>query len=446
MSKTINIKKGYDIRLVGEAAKSVTMIQSAKHAVKPTDFIGLTPKLLVQVGDEVKAGTPIIFNKHDERVVITSPVSGTVEAINRGEKRLLEEIVIKTGTGYQSESFDIKYTPDIERAKLIELLLKSGLWASIRQRPFSVIANPDDTPRDIYVTAMDTAPLAIDLPFVIKNSLEDFQEGINALKILGNKNIQLGLPHGCTELDSLKNVDITYYKGPHPAGNLSVHINKTSPINKGEIIWYAHPQDIIIIGRLCRHGHVDTTITIPVCGSQVESPQYFTTRKGVCIDTFADIINTEETNRYISGNVLSGTKIKENGFLGFYENQFTVIPEGNEYEFFGWIKPGLDKPSFSRTFMSWLQPNKKYKANANLHGGNRALVVTGEYEKVFPLDIYPMQLIKACIAENIDDMENLGIYEVDEEDFALPEFIDPSKTEIQHIIREGLDLIRKEMQ
>lgn len=446
MDKTIQIKKGFDINILGEAERNISHLNSSLYAVKPTDFVGFLPKLFVKEGDQVKAGTPLFRNKFDERIMLTSPVSGTVEMIKRGEKRVLQEVIIKAGTSYDSEDFGKLNPASSSREKLIELLLKSGTWAMIRQRPYSTIANPDDTPRDFYISAFDTAPLAIDIPFVVSNNISDFQTGIDAMKLLAGKNIKLGLPASEQNLSKLKNVDITYYSGPHPAGNLSVHINKTQPINKGEKIWYIHPQDLIIIGRLCNNGFLDTTITIPVCGSEVPNPQYYTTRKGVSIEQIVSNIKSEKDLRCISGNVLTGTKIKNDGYLGFFENQFTIIPEGNEYEFFGWALPGADKVSFSRTFLSMFCPKKKRKVSANLHGGHRALVMTGIFENLFPLDIYPMQLIKACISDNLDLMEQLGIYEVDEEDFALLEFADPSKTEIQAIIRKGLNTVRKELE
>jgi Na+-transporting NADH:ubiquinone oxidoreductase subunit A len=253
------------------------------------------------------------------------------------------------------------------------------------------------------------------------------------------------LPGGKSEFPKVSNAEITYFEGPHPAGNVGIQIHQTSPLNKGEIVWIVNPQDVIIIGRLFVKGVYDTSIIIPLCGSEVKAPKYYRTQKGASVRSFIKDNVNEGNNRIISGNVLTGSRIKSDGFLGFYHNQFTVIPEGNYHEFFGWALPGLDKFSFSKSFFSYLTPNRKYRLDTNFHGAERAYVMTGQYEKVLPMDIYPMQLIKACMAENIEMMENLGIYEVDEEDFALVEFIDTSKTEIQHIIRKGLDLIRKEM-
>lgn len=315
----------------------------------------------------------------------------------------------------------------------------------IRQRPYTIIANPEDTPKGIYVSGFDTAPLAPDYSMIVKESLDDFQAGMDVLAKLADAPVKLGLPGGISDFPNTSNADITYFDGPHPAGNVGIQIHKTDPINKGDIVWVVNIQDVIIIGRLFMKGIYDTTIIIPLCGSEVKSPKYYKTYKGVSVRAIAKDNIQEGVVRFISGNALTGTQIKSDGFLGFYQNQFTILPEGNYFEFFGWALPGLNKFSFSKSFFSWLNPNRKYRLDTNFHGAERAYVMTGQYEKVFPMDIFPMQLIKACLAENIELMENLGIYEVDEEDFALVEFIDTSKTEIQQIIRKGLDLIRKEM-
>ncbi len=332
-----------------------------------------------------------------------------------------------------------------DREAIIEKLLKSGVWPVIRQRPYTIIANPADTPKAVYVSGFDSAPLAPDYSMIVKESISDFQTGIDVLAKLGGQSVQLGLPGGKNDFPNMSNVDITYFDGPHPAGNVGIQIHKTNPINKGDIVWVVNPQDVIIIGRLFTKGIYDSSIIFPLCGSEVKLPQYYKSYKGASISSIAGKnINTGSV-RFISGNALTGTQIKADGFLGFYQNQFTVIPEGNYSEFLGWALPGLDKFSFSKSFISYLSPDRKHRLDTNFHGSVRAYVMTGKYEKVFPMDIYPMQLIKACLAEKIDLMENLGIYEVDEEDFALIEFIDTSKTDIQHIIRKGLDLIRKEM-
>jgi len=445
MGNTIRIKKGLNINLLGEAEKVISAIEVVHYAIKPTDFLGVFPRLLVKEGDAVKAGTPLFVDKYRENIIFTSPVGGIIEEISRGDKRVLEEIRIKSVSQPEYEDFGKADPSKISREAIIEKLLKSGAWPVIRQRPFTIIANPADTPKGIFVSGFDSAPLAPDYSMLVKQSTADFQTGLDVLAKLAGAPVKLGLPGGKSEFPKVSNADITYFDGPHPAGNVGIQIHKTNPINKGEIAWVINLQDVIIIGRLFSKGIYDTSIVIPLSGSEVINPQYYKTFKGASIQTLITNNLKEGDVRLISGNVLTGKQIKSDGYLGFYHNQFTVIPEGNYFEFFGWALPGLNKFSFSRSFFSYLKPNKKYRLDTNFHGAERAYVMTGQYERVLPMDIYPMQLIKACLAENIELMENLGIYEVDEEDFALIEYIDTSKTEVQSIIRKGLDLIRKEM-
>lgn len=445
MANTIRIKKGLNINLIGEARKEISAIDAGSYAIKPTDFLGVFPRLMVREGDAVKAGTPLFTDKYRENIIFTSPVSGIIEEISRGDKRVLEEIRIKSGEKPEFEDFGKSDPLKSSREDIIEKLLKSGAWAMIRQRPYTIIANPANTPKGIYVSGFDTSPLAPDYSLIVKESTADFQTGLDVLSKLTGSSVKLGLPGGKSDFPKVSNADITYFDGPHPAGNVGIQIHNTNPINKGDIVWVVNILDVIIIGRLFSKGIYDTSIIIPLCGSEVKNPKYFKTYKGASIQSLVKNNLNEGLVRMISGNVLTGSRIKSDGYLGFYHNQFTVIPEGNYFEFFGWALPGLDKFSYSKSFFSYLTPNRKYRLDTNFHGAERAYVMTGQYEKVFPMDIYPMQLIKACLAENIELMENLGIYEVDEEDFALIEFIDTSKTEIQQIIRKGLDLIRKEM-
>jgi len=445
MANTIRIKKGLNINLIGEAKKEISGSEAGFYAIKPVDFIGVFPRLMVKEGDVVKAGSPLFIDKYRENIIFTSPVSGIIEEISRGDKRILEEIRIKSGDKPEFEDFGKSDPAKTSREEILEKLLKSGAWPMIRQRPYSIIADPAATPKAIYVSGFDTAPLAPDYSMIVKESASDFQAGIDILAKLAGTPVKLGLPGGKSDFPKVSNTDITYFEGPHPAGNVGIQIHHTNPINKGEIVWVVNLQDVIIIGRLFTKGIYDTSVIIPLCGSEVKNPKYFKTYKGASVRAFSKGNLTDGNIRLISGNVLTGSRIKTDGYLGFYHNQFTVIPEGNYYEFFGWALPGLNKFSFSKSFFSWLSPSRKFRLDTNFHGAERAYVMTGQYEKVFPMDIYPMQLIKACLAENIEQMENLGIYEVDEEDFALVEFIDTSKTEVQHIIRKGLDLLRKEM-
>lgn len=448
MSDTIKIKQGLDIKLRGAANTVVTPYESDLYAMLPADFIGVTPRLKVQEGDAVKAGSVLFASKADERIVFTSPVSGIVESIVRGEKRLLEAVVVRPDGHDESISYD---TSALDSDSIKDTLLKSGLWPSIRQRPYSTIANPDDTPTRFYVSAFDTSPLAPDMDYVASQHPDSFQKGLDIISLMIGQKIHLSVHSKHNKSDvflKAKNVILHHFSGPHPSGNISTQINKTCPINKGDIVWYCHPQDIIAIGKLFNTGRYDSTRIVALTGSQVKQPHYYRTHIGASLSGIASNNQREGVNRYISGNVLTGRKVDANGYLGYYHSQFTIIPEGDYYEMLGWIWPGFKKFSFSRTFPIAFLPSSlrpSMSLDTNTHGEVRPFVVTGEFEKVFPLDIYPMQLIKACIVKDIDLMENLGIYEVDEEDFALCEFIDPSKTEIQKIIREGINLVRKEL-
>jgi len=448
MSDVIKIRKGLDIKLSGEAEKQLSEVSSVLVALKPPDFNGVFPKLFVKEGDPVNAGTPVFFNKYRENIIFTSPVSGTIKEVFRGPKRKMLQIVIESDGKMNYETFGKGDPNDLTREQITEKLLKSGTWAFIRQRPYSIIANPDDQPKSIFISAFDSSPLAPDYGFIVEKNSQAFQTGLNALaKLTTGKvhlNIHEGEPVSRIFLDA-QNVRINRFSGPHPAGNVGIQIHHLDPINKGEIVWYVNPQAVITIGKLFTEGIYDASKIIAITGSGTEKPGYLKIMNGTSIQPLIKGRVKESDVRYISGNVLTGTKVDPDGYLGFYDNQLTVIPEGNYYEFLGWSMPRFDKFSFSRTFFSWLTPDKKYKLDTNLNGGHRAFVLTGLYEKVFPMDIYPMQLLKAIMIKDIDLMEQLGIYEVDEEDFALCEFIDPSKTEMQAMVREGLELILKEM-
>lgn len=448
MSKVYKIKQGLDIRLVGEAERTLTDFKATSVALKPTDFIGVFPKLMVQEGDEVKAGDPVFCDKAHPEVLFTSPVHGKVTEIVRGPKRILLEIRIEVLPQDAWVDFGKTNPAGLAREEIIGRLLQSGIWPMLRQRPYSVIANPADNPKAIFISGFDTAPLAPDYDFIVHGQGEAFQAGIDALKKLTDGKVYLNLPEGTVNskvLTNTKGVEINFFSGPHPAGNVGTQIARISPVNKGDIIWYLRPQEVIIIGRLFNEGRYNAQRIIAVSGSGVRNPRYYKVPGGVGIkNMLAGNVNDGEL-RYISGNVLTGKKIGSDGFLGYYDSQITVIPEGNYYEFMGWTMPRFHKHSFSKTYFSWLMPKKHYEADTNLNGGHRALVMTGQFEKVFPFDIYPMHLIKAIIYNDIDEMEKLGIYEVDEEDFALCEYIDTSKTEIQALVRKGLDTVRAEM-
>jgi len=448
MSSVYRIKKGLNIKLKGEAEKTVTEIKPTSFAVKPTDFIGVFPKMLVKEGDEVKAGTPLFFDKYREEIIFTSPVSGKISEIKRGLKRVLEEIKIDADPEVSFVDFGSADPESLSREEIIEKLRKSGVWPVIRQRPYSTIAHTGDNPKAIHITCFNTAPLAPDYDFLVHNNGDIFQAGLNVLLKLTSGKVHVNIDEKNTTSEvftNARNVQINHFSGPHPSGNISVQINRIDPINKGDIVWYLDPLSVLTIGRLFLEGHYNTQRLIAICGSEIKRPKYFKTYSGNSItELIADNISDNKL-RFISGNVLTGKKILSDGYMGFYDNLFTVIPEGDHYDFIGWALPGLKKFSLSRMFCSWMMPHKKWDVHTNLNGGERAFVITGEMEKVFPLDIYPMQLIKSIMVEDIDLMENLGIYEVDEEDFALCEFVNTSKVNIQEIVRNGLNLMRKEM-
>ncbi|MCB8999730.1 MAG: Na(+)-translocating NADH-quinone reductase subunit A [Bacteroidales bacterium] len=450
MSEIIRIKKGLDIKLQGKAEKNLVNVEpSGLYAIKPTDFTGLTPKACVKPEELVKVGSPLFFDKSRPEMKFTSPVSGKVIDISRGEKRKILAIIVESDGKNDSIKFAAGDPSGLSREKIIGVLLESGLWPSFKQRPYNVIADPSQTPKSIFISGFDSAPLAADLNFILKDSEKEFQVGINALKKLTEGKIHLGLPDGedlCAAFKNATGVERHYFKGPHPAGNVGIQIHHIDPINKGDIVWTITPQNVVSFGRFFTSGHIDNSLTIALTGSEVLKPAYYKITRGASITNLVkDNVNTGDI-RYISGNVLTGTRITKDGFIGFYDNQITVIPEGKYYEPFGWALPGLGKFSVSRAFVSWLMPSKQYKLDTNMKGGVRAYVMTGQYEKVFPMDIYPVHLIKAILAENIDKMEQLGIYEVAEEDMALCEFVCTSKIEVQSILRKGLDMMKKEME
>jgi len=448
MSTTIKVKKGLDIKLVGEATKKITEISPRTYASKPVNFIGVFPKVLIQEGDEVKAGTPLYYDKYREQIKFTAPFSGKVKEIRRGAKRVLLEIVIEASNTNESLEFGQADPNTLSKEQVTEKMLKSGVWPVVRQRPYSTIANPADDPKAIIISAFDTHPLAPDFNFIIEGEADAFQAGVDALRKLSSGTVHLNVPDHqdiSRVFTDTKGVQVNSFSGPHPTGNVSTQISRLDPINRGDIIWYLRPQEVLTIGRLFLTGKYDASRIFALTGSGVENPSYFKSHIGACIVEMVKNNVKEGKQRYISGNVLTGKKIIKDGYIDFYDSQVSVIPEGDHYEFIGWALPGLKKFSFSHQFASWITPKKKYKLDTNLHGGERAFVMTGKYELVFPFDIYPMQLIKAIMIEDIDMMENLGIYEIDDEDFALCEFIDTSKTEIQSVVRQGLDLMRKEM-
>lgn len=448
MTKTITIRKGLNIKLMGEAEHVVTSVSPPLYAIKPTDFHGVLPKLLVSEGDRVLAGTPLFLDKYNEQIRFTSPVSGVVHEVRRGSKRLLEAIVIRADEVYETIPLVIPDLASASSEQIRDLLLETGLWPLIRQRPYKVIAHPDHLPKSVYISAFDSSPLAPDLDFILGKRGAEFQVGLDAIRKLTGVAVNLNVHEEDTrapEFLKAAGVNLHVFSGPHPSGNVGVQIHHIDPLNKGDVVWTLHPSDVLIIGRLFLEKRFDTERMIALAGSEVLHPKYIKTHMGACIEPMVTGQVSSGDKRYISGNVLTGKKIEHDGFLGFYDHMITVIPEGNHHEFLGWAKLGMKAFSFSNAFPSKWTHRKPFRLDTNLHGGERAFVMTGQYEKVFPLNVYPVQLIKSILARDIELMESLGIYEVDEEDFALCEVVCTSKIEVQSIIREGLDLIRQEM-
>jgi Na+-transporting NADH:ubiquinone oxidoreductase subunit A len=448
MSKDIRIKKGLDIKLVGVAEKNTTKSsQSSVYAVKPEDFHGITPKLVAKEGAEVKAGDTLFYSKSDERILFPSPVSGKVTEVIRGARRKVLAVKIAADTTQVYRDFGAKDADAMSAEEVKNHLFASGCWPFVKQRPYDVVANPNQAPKAIFISAYASAPLAADLEYTLAGKEVELQAAITAVSKLTEGLVHVSVGANTTSpLANLTGIELHKVSGPHPSGNVGTQIAKLDPINKGEVVWVITPQDLVVIGELLLTGKLNVSRTIALTGSQFSKPQYVTAISGALIaDVTANNLNDDNT-RIISGNVLSGKEVKAEEFLGYYDNQITAIPEGDDYEFFGWNKPIFNKISTSRALtFSWLTPKKKYDLNTNTNGEHRAFVVTGSYEEVFPLDIYPMQLLKAFMYKDLDEMEALGGYEVAPEDFALTEFVCVSKQPHQKIIREGLDLMREEL-
>lgn len=448
MSKDIRIKKGLDIKLVGVAEKNTTKSsQSSVYGVKPEDFHGITPKLAAKEGAEVKAGDTLFYSKSDERILFPSPVSGKVTEVIRGARRKVLAVKIAADATQVYKDFGAKDADAMSAEEVKNHLFASGCWPFVKQRPYDVVANPNQAPKAIFISAYASAPLAADLEYTLAGKEVELQAAITAVSKLTEGLVHVSVGANTTSpLANLKGIELHKVSGPHPSGNVGTQIAKLDPINKGEVVWVITPQDLVVIGELLLTGKLNVSRTIALTGSQFSKPQYVTAISGALIaDVTANNLNDDNT-RIISGNVLSGKEVKAEEFLGYYDNQITAIPEGDDYEFFGWNKPIFNKISTSRALtFSWLTPKKKYDLNTNTNGEHRAFVVTGSYEEVFPLDIYPMQLLKAFMYKDLDEMEALGAYEVAPEDFALTEFICVSKQPHQKIIREGLDLMREEL-
>lgn len=449
MSKDIRIRKGFNLNLDGEANKIFAEISPSKtFALKPDDFFGSTPKMLVKEGEKVKKGTPLFFSKNNPKIHFVSPVGGDVTAIVRGAKRKILEVVVTASESQESIKHDIPSIDKIDINETKEILLKSGAWPFIIQRPYGTIANPEDKPKAIFISAFSTAPLNVEYSFIIKNHIAQFQKGIQVLNKLVPNCVNLVVDGNFSALfEQISEVNLTKVTGLHPAGNVGVQIHHIDPINAGEKVWVIRPEDVVNIGNLFTTGEFSAQRTVAIAGTSVKNPQYYKSTIGSSISSLLakTQLEDEKPNRIINGDVLSGSATSIDGYLGYYNNLISIIPEGNDYRMFGWL-PFVDNsiPSMSKTSLSWLFGKQKAKVNTNMNGEERALVVTGEMERVLPMDIYPMQLLKAILIEDIERMEALGIYEVVPEDFALIDYSSTSKIEAQEIIRQGIELMLKE--
>ena len=450
MSNDIKIKNGLNIKLKG-AAENILKKAALPESVSlnPSDFHLIVPKMALKVGEKVSQGSVVFFSKKDERIKFCSPVDGTIRDIVRGAKRKIIEIIIDVEKNQNLISPNPQVFADLNTDQIKTILLESGCWPFVKQRPYDVIANPSDNPKSIFISGFNSAPISADLQIILDDQKEEFKEGINVLSKLTSGEINICVNDtSSTFISEIENVKIHKINGPHPSGNVGVQIHHIDPVNSGDRVWTLGAEDVAIIGRYFMTGIYNPIRTIAVSGPPVKYPKYYKTIVGTQLNKIIDDtgIDINDSLRIINGDVLSGRKVEHDNYLGFYNNTLSVLREGNRYRMFGWIPFVNNKvPSMYKTSFSWLFPNKEYDLDTNLNGEERAFVVTGEMEKVFPMDILPMQLLKECMAGNIEKMESLGIYEVAPEDFSLIDYSSSSKIEAQYIIRQGLDLMISEV-
>ncbi len=449
MANVIKLRKGLDINLKGAAAQELVSVKEPGfYSLVPDDYTGITPKVVVKEQEYVMAGGPLFIDKNHPELKFVSPVSGVVTSVERGARRKVLNIVVEAAAEQDYEEFGKKDVNALNGESVKAALLEAGMFAFIRQRPYDVIADPTMYPKAIFVSAFDSNPLAPDFEFALKGEEANFQTGLDALSKMAKTYLSISVKQKAAALTQARNVTITAFDGPNPAGNVGVQINHISPVVKGETVWTIGAEAVIFIGRLFNTGRVDMTRKVAVTGSEVLKPAYCKLKVGALLtNVFSGNVTTGRDLRYISGNVLTGKKVNPNGFLGAFDSQLTVIPEGDDiHEMLGWIMPRFNQFSVNHSYFSWLLGNnKEYVLDARIKGGERHMIMSNEYDKVFPMDIFPEYLVKAIIAGDIDRMEALGIYEVAPEDFALCEFVCSSKVEVQRIVRAGLDMLRAEM-
>ena len=445
MANVIKLRKGLDIHLQGRAEeKKIQLKSNGKYALVPDDFEGVTPKVVVREGDKVKAGDALFVNKQYPEVRFASPVSGTVREVVRGERRKVLCVKVDADSQQEFVDFGRKDVGKLTGEQVINALLEAGIFGYINQLPYAVSTNPETKPKAIFVSALRDKPLAADFEFEVKGQEQDFQTGLTALSKIAKTYLGVGAGSALT---GVKDVEVTVFEGKCPAGNVGVQVNNIDPVNKGEVVWtIGDPTVVLFIGRLFNTGKVNLTRTVALCGSEITNPAYVDMLVGEELSTLlSNSYDAQKSVRIINGNVLTGKPTTKEGFLGAHSSEITVIPEGNDVdEMLGWILPRFKQFSVSRSYFSWLCGNKEYALDARIKGGERHIIMSGEYDKVLPMDIYGEYLIKAIISGDIDRQEALGIYEVAPEDFALAEFVDSSKLELQRIVREGLNILRKE--
>jgi len=447
MANVIKLRKGLDINLRGRADKgTVEPVKSADCALVPESFGGVVPKVVVREGDSVRAGDALFVDKKHPEVKFASPVSGTVEAIVRGDRRKVLCVKVKADEVQQYVAFGPKDVASLDGEAVKQALLEAGLFGYIQQLPYAVATTPDTAPKAIFVSAFRDMPLASDFEVELKGNEKDFQTGLTALSKIQKTYLGVGVRQTASALVDAKDVEINVFDGKCPAGNVGVQVNHVSPVNKGEVVWTVDPAAVIFIGRLFNTGKVDLRRVIAVAGSEVKTPSYVETLVGTSLGAVLEgRLKATEHVRIINGNPLTGRKSMLEDYIGAHTSEVTAIPEGDDNnELLGWILPRVNQYSTSRSYFSWLLRKKEYDLDARVKGGERHMIMSGEYDKVLPMDIYGEYLIKAIIAEDIDKMEQLGIYEVSPEDFAVAEFVDSSKLELQKIVRNGLDMLRKE--
>lgn len=447
MANVIKLRKGLDINLVGAAQGEKSILPlSTEYALVPDAFVGVTPKIAVKEGDIVKAGDALFVNKQQPDVKFASPVSGVVTAVERGERRKVLCVKVKADAEQKYADFGKKDLSSMNAAEVVSAIVEAGLFGYVTQLPYAVVANPSDTPKAIFVSALRDMPLACDFEIELKGNEAAFQTGLDALSKIAKTYLGVGAKQTSPALFSAKNVEVTVFDGKCPAGNVGVQVNHLNPVNKGEVVWTVTPTAVIFIGRLMDEGKVDLTRTVAVAGAEVRQPKYVDVKVGTPIaDILKGQLDNNDGKRIINGNPLTGVLASSNAYVGPQTSEVTVIPEGNHAdEMFGWILPRFNQFSTSRSYFSWLLGNKKYNLDSRIKGGARHMIMSGEYDKVLPMDIYGEYLIKSIISGDIDRQEELGIYEVSPEDFALAEFVDSSKLELQKIVRQGLDILRKE--